>query len=283
MNAECTAKRIFENSLPMDSLAQLRNVGVKLCLVFCPLITFVLVMFFREPKQRLYVNATEVALVIAVLGTALNLDFRPHRVLAAGFHVVKWWIFVFLFVELQNLFAFGESLVKSFDRGGLKVGLDHLSRVEGRIWLVIVLTVVFVPACVRLLTLRDVRAVARALPSFTFRRMLEIGAVTFFLITNTFGRRVKIAWHVASEKEVSVGIQSEGKGRRLEFWRDFFIVLLRQSLEVVLLAGSLVSERGFRRREVGEDVWSWSAYGPEDVVGGALLFALVCIYLSGVL
>jgi hypothetical protein len=280
MNAEAAAKKIFENSLPLDSVAQFRNVGVKLCLVISPLAIFVLVMIFRKPGQRLYVSSTEIALAIAILGTALNLDFRPHRIIQAAFHIVKWWVFLVLFVELQSLFAFGESLLKAVGRSGPGVGLERLSHVEGRVWLLIVLMVVFVPACVRLLTLRDARSIAAVLPSRAARRALEVTSITFFLITNTFGRRIKAAWQVASEKRIAAKSSGDQRDRRFEFWRGFFTVLLRQSLDVVLLAGSLVSERGFRRDEVGEDCWSWSAYGPEDVVGVLLLIGLVSVYVS---
>jgi hypothetical protein len=157
-------------------------------------------------------------------------------------------------------------------------GFERLPNVPARVWLLLILVVLFIPAGARLITLRDARSISSVIPFIGTRLKLEAASVAFFLICNTFGRRMKAAWQIASEKHVVVHAQGANKSRLSSFTWDFINSILQQALEVVLLTAQLVSERGFRRDVIAADRWGWAAYSIEDVLAAALLIGLVVAY-----
>lgn len=281
MNADATAKLLIENGLPLDSVAQLRNVVVKLLVLGCPFVIFVLVMVVRDPQARLFISTTEVALSIAVMGTVLNLDFRPHRVLPATFHIVKWWALLLILLKVNGITHSLQSLIDVIGNVGL--GLQLLQNVEGRIWALLALMIIAVPSAVRLFSLRDVRTLASAVPGGRARLLFEVSSITFFLVSNTFGRRIRAAWQVSSEKLTAARCTGARGSKIMSFTGDFTKFLLRQGLEVVMLAASLVGERGFRGDGGSEDRWGWYSRGGEDYAAGVLLILLLLFCASGVL
>lgn len=279
MSIDATAEKIVKNQIPLDSVAQFRSVVVKAGLIGCPLVVFLLVMFVREPSSRFFVSSVEVAVTIAALGTALNLDFRKHRLSLMVFHTVKWWMLLYIFLEFQSYLTLGESLIKTIGKVGF--GLDYLSNVQGRIWLVLIMMFIFVPATIRLLSLRDIRCLASVVPFSRPKRVFESAIIVFFLVSNTFGRRLKTAWEIASEKRVAARRAGWWQGVLL-FSQDFLTVVLQQALDIVLQAGSLIKERGFQDTEVRGDRWGWGAFGAEDAIGSLILSALIVGYLSNI-